>query len=461
LSYYIFTLFSTCFFLESALLYSLMNFSIYTLGCKINQYESECIIQAWQSYGLKYVHELAETDIFVINSCAVTESAVKEAKKLVEKLVKNQFQGRIILTGCATQLLDTLQTEGVEYITVLQEEKETLLEYPKQILSQYDLPSQNQAHTEYEEETLLATTEEEPFVLTSSLRARATVKVHDGCSHRCTYCIIPYTRGPSRSRSLSAIISEIRGLLEQGHREIILSGINLRQFGADFTFPMDFWDLIARLEHEFASEWHTHARFRISSLEPCQLNDKALDTLAQAQLVCPHLHISLQSASYNVLKKMARGHYSVDMLYDALDGLKQIWNIFALGVDIITGFPGETDDDFILTQESLISLPITYAHIFPFSERPFTQAPTMKDQIYPHIRKERAKLLRSIAQEKHRSFMEMLVTKQLPQHIVSEKNNPYAGISQYYIECKKQTPFLDVAIPHTPIAYYDTYIDVQ
>lgn len=436
-------------------MYAFMKFSLYTLGCKINQYESECIIQAWQSHGLSYVQDFTNADICIINSCAVTDNAVKDAQKYIQKLVKHSFNGRIIITGCATQILENIDMKHFDCITVPQNNKESLFEHPERFLPSISHTSSTQETTIFEQ------TEEEPFLLTSSLRARATVKIHDGCSHRCTYCIIPYTRGASRSRSISTIITEIRGLLEQGHREIILSGINLRQFGLDFTFPMDFWDLLIKLEKEFASEWNTQARFRISSLEPCQLNAKALDTLAQLTLICPHLHISLQSASNAVLRNMARSHYSIDMLYTALEKIHTIWDIFALGVDIITGFPGETDDDFRITQESLIQLPITYAHIFPFSERPLTKAPTMDNQIYPHIRKERAKVLRSIAQKKHNDFLTYLVTKQIPQYIVPEKNSLTTGISQYYIECKKKTPFSEENIPYIPIEYFNTHIEVE
>lgn len=426
-----------------------MNFYLYTLGCKVNQYESECIIQAWQSQGYIHVSAILDADILIINSCAVTDNAIKDVKKLISYLHSHTFIGELLITGCAVMLLQDIDMKGIPYTLIPQEEKESLLRYPER--------HRNPRKRE-DNETI---SEEEPFILTSSLRARATIKIHDGCSHRCTYCIIPYTRGASKSRSITNIFDEIRSLLHAGYRELILSGINLRQFGADFTFPIDFWDFIIRLEKEFADEWHGIARIRISSLEPCQLNEKALDTLAHTRLICPHLHISLQSASDAVLHRMARSHYSATMLYHALEALHTIWKPFALGVDIITGFPGETQEDFLLTQQCVEALPITYAHIFPFSERPFTKAPTMPNQIYPHIRKERAKTLRSLVKKKQHDFMTYLVTHGIPQHIVPEKNNIYVGISQYYVECRKATPFEHDTSIHTPITVHDNYIDVQ
>ena len=437
-----------------------MTFYLYTLGCKVNQYESECILQAWESYGLIQSRNVLESDILIINSCAVTDKAVKDTKKLMTLLRNSSFRGQVIITGCAIKLFDTVDTKDINYITVTQEEKVNLLTSPHLFFSQFSDYSEHK-NQDARQSSFSVSSQEEPFLLTTSLRARATVKIHDGCSHKCTYCIIPYTRGPSRSRNIREIIAEIRGLLERGYKEIVLSGINLRQFGQDFTFPMDFWDLIYRLEKEFSHEWYNQARFRISSLEPCQLDIKALDTLAQSKLICPHLHISLQSASNTVLKRMARSHYSMDMLYRAVEELKNIWNIFALGVDIITGFPGETEDDFIITQECLASFPFTYAHIFPFSERPFTKAPSMENQIYPHVRKERAKRLRSIIQKKHALFIQTLVTKGIPQYIVPEKSDPCTGISQYYITCKKKTSFCEANIPYIPIAYHDSYLDVE
>lgn len=452
-----------------------MKFSLYTLGCKVNQYESECIIQAWKTRGLEYTTSLLHADIIVINSCAVTEKAIKDIQKCIRMLHKASFLGEIILTGCATKLAHTIDFAGIRYTIIAQEDKEYFYSYSFEKIKSERFASQHDSFYSIQQnatqEQILSKEEQlhsdaffndsDSFILTSSLRARATVKIHDGCSHRCTYCIIPYTRGTSKSRSISDIIKEIRNLLHAGHREIILSGINLRQFGSDLTFPIDFWDLIKRLQKEFASEWTDIARFRISSLEPCQLDEKAFDILAHTTLICPHLHISLQSASDIVLKNMARSHYSAHMLYDAIQKVSSLWKIFALGVDIITGFPSETEQEFLKTKDFLQEIPVTYAHIFPFSERPFTKAPTMPNQVYPHIRKQRADLLRSLVTLKQHTFLEQLVIEKIEQSIIPEKYNKTIGISQYYVECRSEIPFADNGNKYIPIANCNEYIQVE
>ncbi|MGL4722843.1 MAG: MiaB/RimO family radical SAM methylthiotransferase [Desulfovibrionaceae bacterium] len=397
-------------------------FSIYTLGCKVNQYESQAIRECWEKRGALYTENVGEAEIIVINSCAVTENALKDIRAFFRSIGKREKSPFIIITGCASLLLEEECKRYFLTYVVEQKDKEKLLKYD--FLKQ-EIPKEDMVEFR------------NPFALHISTfqRSRAVVKIQDGCSQNCTYCIIPSTRGAPISRSIKESIDEIRRLLLNGNREIVLSGINLRQYGEDFLQPCTFWDLYAAIEEEFCEEWHGRIRFRISSLEPCQLNEKALLVISSSKLLTPHLHISLQSASSSVLRRMNRSHYTAEELVSGIEKIQSFWKYFALGVDIIAGFPKETEEEHEKTKEILNKLPITYAHIFPYSERPGTPALAIKGSVYPHIRKERAKELRAIAEEKQGLFIDTIVSEAIPLEIIRENTGEY-GMSQYYIRCR-------------------------
>jgi MiaB/RimO family radical SAM methylthiotransferase len=273
-----------------------------------------------------------------------------------------------------------------------------------------------------------------PFSITGYGRARAVVKVQDGCSHFCTYCIVPLTRGRSVSRDPAEVEAEIARLLGAGFREFILSGINLRHFGRDLPGKPDFWDLVARLEKSFAPEWAGRARLRISSVEPGQLTDKALAVLGASRLVCPQLHLSLQSGDPDVLRAMGRGHYSPQSAVEFMERLKAHWPVMGLGADLITGFPGETETQFGHTLELCRALPLTYGHVFPYSERPGTRAVMLPGAVDVPVRKERAARLRKLVGRKKAAFLKRLLD--LPHLDVLVQDERGRGVSQYYAACR-------------------------
>lgn len=196
------------------------------------------------------------------------------------------------------------------------------------------------------------------------------LKVQDGCQHRCTYCIVPLTRGRCLSRPPEDVIAEARRLLLAGHAEIMISGINLRQYGRDNADFGDFWSLLRRLDAALAPEFAGRGRFRISSLEPSQLDDEGVETLMACRMLCPQLHISLQHASQPVLRRMGRGHYTAEMLQRAVERLHAHWPVMGLGADIIAGFPGEREEDVACLLDFVRETPFSYAHVFPYSRRP-------------------------------------------------------------------------------------------
>lgn len=226
-----------------------------------------------------------------------------------------------------------------------------------------------------------------PFCIDSFRRARPVLKVQDGCSHCCTYCIVPLTRGPSCSRSPDAVIEEAERLLRAGYREIMISGINLRQYRAN---GVNFWKLLRQVDSLLAPEWAGRARLRLSSLEPAQLDTEGLETLEACTLLCPHLHLSLQSGSPAVLARMGREHYVPERVEEAIGRVRSFWPDFGLGADILMGFPGESEKEMQETIDMAGSLPFTYAHVFPYSVRPGTRAASLPGQLPRSLRQEHA-----------------------------------------------------------------------
>ncbi len=401
-------------------------FHIATLGCKVNQYESEALRQAWLAAGAEESPDPARASVILINTCAITARAVSDVRQMVRRLHRAAPAARIMLTGCAAQLSGPEYTgiaelPGIHRI-VPQPEKQSLLA----LFSPAAAPGASPAFP--------------PFSIADFTRARPILKVQDGCSHRCAFCVVPLARGAAVSRPFKDVADELRRLLEAGFREIVLAGVNLRQFGPDLPASLespaapDFWDLLNHLEARFAPEWAGRARLRLSSLEPGQLNEKALDTFARGRLLCPHLHLSLQSGSRDVLRRMGRGHYSPDTLAPFFNRLAAIWPTFALGADLLIGFPGESDGDFAQTLDLARDLPMTYGHVFPYSRRPGTPAAGFPNQIAKAEKDARSALLRAELAEKKTAFTRRLLA--LPSLTVSQEGARGRGLCEFYITCE-------------------------
>ncbi|WP_027180180.1 tRNA (N(6)-L-threonylcarbamoyladenosine(37)-C(2))-methylthiotransferase MtaB [Maridesulfovibrio bastinii] len=392
-------------------------FWLTTLGCKINQYESESIRQSWIKKGMQPAEKEEDADIVVVNSCAVTAAALRDLRQTVRHINRYNPEGKIIVTGCAAQVFAAELAELPGVVEVIpQERKAELLCGP--------LEREGACCSE----NVFA-----PFSIDDYQRARAVVKVQDGCSHRCTYCIVPITRGKSISRPIEDILKEIKRLLDAGFREMIISGINLSHYGRDIDDRPDFWDLMEEIEQNFGAEWKGRARLRISSLEPGQLHERALEIFKKSSLICPQLHLSLQSGDAEVLKRMGRGHYKPEDVLDFLESLKTIWPVFGLGADILTGFPGETEQEFQNTLEFCHKLPLSYAHVFPYSLRPGTAAAKMPGHLPDKIKKARAAQLREVVKNKKSKFIKEL-TSLNSLHVLVQDGE--VGVCEYYTTCK-------------------------
>lgn len=404
-----------------------------TFGCKVNQYESQAIREHWQARGGAPVADPDSADVVLINSCAVTARAERDARNAVFRVRRAAPEARILLAGCAARLFQSFRPRpGAVWakpdLCLDNEAKACLLSGP------WPDSCEMRAPRGYP-----------PFRIKAFGRARAVLKIQDGCIHRCTYCIVPQTRGAPYSRPPHEALAEARTLLAAGHAELVLSGINLGQYGRDRPEYGDFWQLLRFLDAELAPEFAGGARLRISSLEPSQLDMRGLEVLAGCRMVCPHLHISLQHASQAVLRRMGRGHYSAGTLETALANMASFWPRMGLGADILVGFPGETEEEFQVLLETVERLPLSYAHVFPYSRRPGTAAARFEGQIPARVRLERAAAVRAAVERRRRHFWETQL--QLPRMSIALDDGTLTGepglqkgVNEYYVPCHFHSP---------------------
>jgi MiaB/RimO family radical SAM methylthiotransferase len=395
-------------------------FFIATFGCKVNQYESQALGEAWEKLGGRRLSAPAGADVVLVNSCAVTARAERDARNAMYRLRREAPQARRLLTGCAARLAgEALPGDGRPHALVPQEAKSLLLQGPWM-----ESPAQALVPAVFP-----------PFRIGAFERARPVLKVQDGCSHRCAFCIVPLTRGPSRSRDPLAVCEEAQRLLAAGFRELVVSGVNLSQYGRDFSVALDFWDLLRMLDEALAPRWAGLARLRISSLEPGQLNAKGLDCLAASRLLCPHVHVSLQSGSPEILRRMGRGQVRLERLVSAVQQLRAAWPVMGLGADLLAGFPGETDAHVLESLEIVGTLGLSYAHVFPYSRRPGTEAAAMPGQLSYKEKAARAKGLREAVAVRQEAFLRSLLA--LPfLRLHPDGMRACKGIDQHYAPCR-------------------------
>lgn len=407
-------------------------FFIATFGCKVSQYESQALREHWTRLGGRETDDAALADVLLIASCAVTAEAVADARQTARKWGRAVPSARIVVTGCAASAAPgDFSLPGVVAVVPQIRKADLLQLHPLELTGEKGrnfAPPRASAGVGQKP----AGREFPPFRIEGFRRARPVLKVQDGCSHRCSYCIVPLTRGPSRSRPPAQAVDEARRLLEAGHREIMVSGINLRQYHAE---GFNFWGLLRRLNRELMPEWESRARLRLSSLEPAQLDAEGLETLESCRLLCPHLHLSLQSGSPAVLRRMGREHYSPDSILDAVRRLRTFWPVFGLGADILMGFPGESEAETRETLDMVERLPLTYAHVFPWSSRPGTAAAAMPDALPRAERQEHAARVRALMANKHEVFLRE--QSALPGFVFAgDGDGGSGGINEYYAPCR-------------------------
>ena len=372
--------------------------AFYTLGCKLNFSETSTIGRQFEEKGFEKVPFEAGADLYVINTCSVTDHADRKCRKVVHQALKHNPEAFVAIVGCYAQLKpqEIASIPGVSAVLGAAE-KFMLVD----ILADFKKPAAGQPGVVHAS-PISKTTE---FVAAHSFseRTRTFLKVQDGCDYSCSFCTIPLARGGSRSGSIASVVEQVEKLAETGVKEIVLTGVNLGDFGLQGPGRErreDFTQLVRALDNVAGIH-----RFRISSCEPNLLTNDILATVAASTRFMPHFHIPLQSGSDKVLGLMRR-RYKRALYASRVARIKELMPHACIGVDVIVGFPGETDEDFLDTYNFLNKLPISYLHVFPYSERPDTLAPTLPGRVQDRKRHERTTQLRSLSEKKKRFFYE-------------------------------------------------------
>lgn len=375
--------------------------AFYTLGCKLNFSETSTIARGFTEEGFERVDFSETADMYIINTCSVTENADKRFKTIVKKAQQANPDAFVAAIGCYAQLKpeELAAVDGVDLVLGATE-KFKITDYINAILNR---PSTALRMTEIHSCEI----EDADFYVGSYAigdRTRAFLKIQDGCDYKCTYCTIPLARGISRSDTLENVLKNAAEIAAQGIKEIVLTGVNIGDFGkgefGNKKHEHTFFDLVKALD-----EVEGIHRLRISSIEPNLLKNETIDFVAQSKAFVPHFHIPLQSGSDQMLKRMRR-RYMGDLYVDRVRRIKETMPHACIGVDVIVGFPGETDELFLETYHFLNELDISYLHVFTYSERENTPAADM-DGVVPHkIRKKRSKMLRGLSAKKRRAFYE-------------------------------------------------------
>jgi threonylcarbamoyladenosine tRNA methylthiotransferase MtaB len=367
--------------------------AFYTLGCKLNYSETSGIARQFTSAGFNIVPFTAAADVYIINTCSVTDNADKKCRKVVKEALKHSPNAYITIVGCYAQLKpeEITKIEGVDMVLGAAEKFDIinyindLTKQPKALVYQQDIKNVNQ------------------FVPSYSIgdRTRTFLKVQDGCNYSCTFCTIPLARGASRSDTIESVLAQVAQIAASGVKEIVLTGVNLGDFGIrNSERENTFFDLVQALDKTEGIE-----RFRISSIEPNLLTNEIIDFVAQSKKFVPHFHIPLQSGSPKILGLMRR-RYKQELYTERINYIKKLMPHCCIGVDVIVGFPGETDNDFLDTYNYLNELQVSYLHVFTYSERENTLAATMPDNVAASKRAERSKMLHILSYKKRRAFYE-------------------------------------------------------
>jgi threonylcarbamoyladenosine tRNA methylthiotransferase MtaB len=397
--------------------------SFATLGCKTNQFESASMQESLQSAGYEVVPFEEGANLVIVNTCTVTNATDAQSRNLIRRARKLNDSCRVVVTGCYAQV-DPLALQELPGVSLVigNEEKQRLLEY---LTKDYETTTVAVSDIREVEEVCL------PPLTTFSGRSRAFVQIQNGCDAFCSYCIIPYARGNSRSASPDEILQQIDALVAAGFQEVVLTGIHIGGYGADLDIPITLNALVRRIEAET-----TLRRLRLGSIEPTELTETLLETIASSQIICSHLHIPLQAGDDQVLQRMKRT-YSTDFFGQLLERIRASLPDAAICLDVITGFPGETEEQFESAYNFISCLPLTDLHVFPYSKRPGTPAAGYPDQVPGDISKARAERLRQLAAEKHRIFAEGFIEKELEVVVESGvKEGLLKGVSRNYLDIR-------------------------
>lgn len=403
-----------------------MKIAFFTLGCKVNQYETDLMMKSFVDAGYTIVDFKEKADIYVINSCSVTNLSTRKTRQYLSRAKSKG--GIVVLAGCYAQEINKDEKlQNVDIIIGNQEKNDVVKvvdEYIKENAKKlvYKVSDIGKQKRYIQEESL-----------SSGRQVRESIKIEDGCDNFCTYCIIPYVRGRIRSRDLNEIIKEITVLVNGGVGEIVLVGIEIASYGKDLKENVTLVDVIEKV-----SQIPNLKRIRLGSLEPRVLNEENLKRMAKIDKLCPHFHISVQSLDNNVLKRMNR-HYTREDVFEIVENIKKYFRYPAFTCDIIVGFPGETDEEFNNTIEGAKRIGFYEVHAFKYSKRKWTVAAKMENQVDGNIAQKRSEKLISLANEMKKEYMNSQIGKEM-KILIEEQNGEVAqGYTPNYIMVKVQS----------------------
>lgn len=400
--------------------------AITTLGCKTNQYESAAMAEKLAAEGFPVVPFDKLADIYVVNTCTVTARTDAESRRLIRRIMKRNPAARVIVTGCYAQVSpDELEKMAGVTLVIGNSEKRDITRYIRELGS-----GRKVAVSDISREKSA-----EAFPLESfAEHTRAFLQIQNGCDSFCSYCIVPYARGRSRSVAPEDALAGIAAFSAKGYQEVVLTGIHLSGYGHDLSPPTSLLHLLRSVE-----ERQLTPRLRLGSLEPMEIDDELIESVARSKIICPHIHIPLQSGADRVLMRMNR-RYSSSYFRELIDKMFRSIPDLCVGLDLIAGFPGETDEEFEEGYRFVESLPVAYLHVFPFSSRPGTPAAAMNAQLSPSLIRERAQALRHLSDIKKQEYYRKFLGRELPVLLQNRENNGWLkGLSRNYIPVRIQS----------------------
>ncbi|MBR6954254.1 MAG: tRNA (N(6)-L-threonylcarbamoyladenosine(37)-C(2))-methylthiotransferase MtaB [Clostridia bacterium] len=395
--------------------------AFYTLGCKVNQYDSQAMLERFRAAGYQAVPFSAEADVYVINTCTVTGVGDKKSLQAARRIRREHPNSALVLCGCLAQRRGEalLAETGATLVLGIRNRGQivTLLEDTLRLGTPRCVTEPLTADTPYEPLTIARNDE----------HTRAVMKIQEGCNNHCTYCIIPSVRGPIRSRSLADIALEARALAEAGYRELVLTGIHLTSYGRDLPGNTGLMDAI-RTVHEVPGV----ERIRLGSLEPTLVTPAFMEALRTLPRLCPQFHLALQAGSDAVLRRMAR-RYNMRMYMEAVRLLREANPLCAITTDILTGFPGETEEEFRETCKAVRSIGFARIHVFPFSPREGTPAAAMPGQLTREEKERRARRLIAIGEETARAYRQQWIGRTDTVLVETEAEGFWTGYTPAYV----------------------------
>ncbi|KAB3539094.1 tRNA (N(6)-L-threonylcarbamoyladenosine(37)-C(2))-methylthiotransferase MtaB [Alkaliphilus pronyensis] len=398
--------------------------AFHTLGCKVNQYETQAMSELFERAGYRVVSDSENADVYVINTCTVTSTGDKKSRQFIRRAKRNNPQSIIAVVGCYSQTAseEVAEIEGVN-IVMGTNERSKIVDYVEDCLPTEKINTVD--------DIMKVKEFEEMSIQEIKGKTRALLKIQEGCNQYCSYCIIPYARGPIRSRKKEDIINEVKGLVNNGFKEVILTGIHVASYGKDLKEPQPLLNVLKEVNGIEGLE-----RIRLSSLEPTLFTDSFLDGLSKLEKVCRHFHLSLQSGSDKILRKMNR-KYTTGEYRRIVHNIRKAYPEIALTTDIIVGFPGELDEDFQTTYGFVKEMEFSDIHVFKFSPRKGTPAADFPQQVEGNVKHERSEKLIELGEKMKHQYLQRFIGRRLEvlfENSSKDYSNYFEGLTSNYIK---------------------------